>query len=413
MKDSRIEPGLIQVFRLLTGLRLVLMLLTLCSQSSAAQPGTPPNYPILNVLESGVLMGFLVLPGLRRLFGSAYLPLALLLATLGPMLAQTLTVWGRLSHGFTGQQAYVDSGLMFIFLLVPLILLSTQYGLKTMIAYCLGAATLQILLALPASLNGGPALKLTSDQAVVFTIIDVLVGYVVVRLMSAQRAQRRELAQTNARLADYANTLEELAVSRERNRMARELHDTLAHTLSGVAIQLEALDALWDADPKEARKTLSLSRDLTRSGLLETRRALQELRASPLEDLGVSLAIRDLAETTAARAGLQLSLTVPQQLGQLPPFTEQSLYRVAEEALNNAAHHANAKHLAVSLKRDLARLMLVITDDGLGFDPAQQAQEGHYGLVGMCERAALCNGTLQIESALGKGTTVRLTLELS
>ena len=192
--------------------------------------------------------------------------------------------------------------------------------------------------------------------------------------------------------------------------MARELHDTLAHTLSAVAIQLEALDALWDGDPQAARKTLLLSRDLTRSGLVETRRALQALRANPLEDLGLGLALRHLAETTAARAGLQLSLDIPSKLGQLSPFAEQNIYRIAEEALNNTVRHANAHHLTVSLRQNSKQIMLLIADDGLGFD-AQPVQNEHFGLVGMRERAALCHALLQIESAPDKGTCISLILE--
>ena len=402
-KDLLIEPDLLPTFRFLTGIRLLLALLALFSQTTA---NTPPSYPLLSVIESGTLLLLLALPVLRRWMGRAYLPTAFLIATAGPVLVQNLTVWGRMTHGYLGQQAYVDPGSLLFVLFIPLVLLSSQYSLKTLIAYCLGSAVLQIMLAIPAANNGGPALKQTSDWASIMTIIFMLVGYVVVRLMSAQRARHRELAQSNVKLAEYANTLEQLAVSRERNRMARELHDTLAHSLSAVSIQLEALDALWESDPLAARKTLSLSRDVTRRGLLETRRALGALRASPLEDLGLALAIRDLAETTAGRAGLQLCLDVPPELGQLPSFTEQGMYRIAEEALNNTARHANAHTLSVSLKRDTRQIMLLLVDDGLGFDPAKPAQDGHFGLLGMRERAALCHGTLRIDSAPGKGTQV-------
>ncbi len=411
MREPHIEPGLLQAFRFLTGVRLLLTLLTFCGQSSDRALSAPLNYPIFNVIEAGVLMIYLAIPWLRRLLGRFYLPGALFMATVGPLLALTLTVWARMEHGYDAAHAFVDPGGVLVYLFIPLILLSTQYGFRTLVAYCLGTGILQIVLAIPAANRGGPALKLISDSAVIFIIIYMLVGYVIVRLMSAQRAQRRELAQTNVKLAEYANTLEQLAISRERNRMARDLHDTLAHTLSAVAIQLEALDALWDGDPAAARKTLSLSRDLTRSGLVETRKALQALRTNPLEDLGLALAIRHLAETTAARAGLQVALDVPSAVDRLSPVAEQSIYRIAEEALNNTARHANARHLTVALRQDMKQTMLVLADDGLGFDPAGQPQNGHYGLVGMRERATLCDGILQVKSAPGKGTQIRLLLE--
>jgi signal transduction histidine kinase len=411
MSELTIEPGLLSTFRFLTGSRLVLTLLALLTQPSEPAQGSVPSYPIFAMVENTILMVYLSSSWLRRLLGKFYLPGAFLIGTVGPILSQTLTIWARMDQGYTGQVAFGDNAFLFFTLMIPMVLLSSQYSLKTLIAYCIASDVFQLVLAIPAARIGGPALKLTSDQVVINTIIYMLVGYVIVRLMSAQRAYRRELAQANAKLAEYAKTLEQLAISRERNRMARELHDTLAHTLSAVAIQLEALDTLWDSDPQATRKTLSVSRDLARSGLLETRRALQSLRASPLEDLGLALAIRHLAETCAVRAGLQLSLDISTEIGQLPPFAEQSLYRIAEEALNNTVRHANARHLEVSLKHTLRRMTLLIVDDGLGFDAQQPATEGHYGLVGMRERAVLCNSVLQIESVPGQGTKVRLIIE--
>jgi signal transduction histidine kinase len=110
------------------------------------------------------------------------------------------------------------------------------------------------------------------------------------------RGLSSELAEKNVELARYATTVEQLTISHECNRMARDLHDTLAHTLSAVAVQLEALNAQFDSDTTGARETLRRTRELTRNGLQEVRRALNALRASPLEDLGLAQAIRHQAE---------------------------------------------------------------------------------------------------------------------
>jgi signal transduction histidine kinase len=243
------------------------------------------------------------------------------------------------------------------------------------------------------------------------SLLFMLVGFVVVRLVRAGREQRAALARANVQLAHYATTLEWLAISRERNRLAREMHDTLAHTLSGVAVQLEAARSLWEDDPAAAREMMERSLASTREGLQEARRAIHALRAAPLEDIGLALAIRDLAESVSARAGTALDLDVPDEIGDLAPAVEQVVYRIADEALANVARHADADHLVVRLERAGEGLILTVSDDGRGFDVASFAPEGHYGLQGMRERAAMIGAAVEIESRTGMGTTVRLVVE--
>ena len=228
--------------------------------------------------------------------------------------------------------------------------------------------------------------------------------------MKRQREHRAALAEANRKLAQYAAATEQLAASQERNRLARELHDTLAHSLSGVTVQLEAVQALWDVNAMAARKMLDQALQITRSGLTEARRALQSLRASPLEDLGLALAVSDLAESVAARANLQLELDVQDHLENISPAAEQCVYRVAQEVLTNVARHADARSLRVVLGRENGALTLKVADDGRGFDPA--AVNGtHYGLKGnLRERAEMAGGTLEVDSSPLKGTTVKLVI---
>jgi signal transduction histidine kinase len=108
---------------------------------------------------------------------------------------------------------------------------------------------------------------------------------------------------------------------------------------------------------------------------------------------------------------LRIILDLPNELDELSPEVEQGVYRITEEALNNTVRHANARTARVSLQRDRGELRLTIADDGLGFDPETELLDGHYGLVGMRERALLCNGQLNIDSTPGTGTTVCLTVE--
>ncbi|MBN1485161.1 MAG: sensor histidine kinase [Chloroflexia bacterium] len=404
---SALEPGLLRTFRLFVVVRLVLHGLALLGQFSQHQPRLQ-RYPLLALLEAGLLLLYLSWPWLRRRLGEAFLPLALLVASAGPILEHALSVARRLRAG----EAVVagDAWQLFPLLFVPLILLSWQYSFRWVLVFCGGTALLDLGLAIPLALLGGPRWATMFALVFVRTLLFALVGYVIVRLMAAQRAQRRELTEANARLLHYARTLEELAVSRERNRLARELHDTLAHSLSALAVQLEAIHTLWQDDPRRAHELLEQSLGLTREGLREARRAIQSLRASPLEDLGLGLALQDLARSAAARAGLQLELQAPDQVDGLGPDLEQAIYQVAREALANVVQHAQAGHLRLCLERVGGRLILTVADDGRGFDP-EGVPEGHYGLRGMQERAALVGARLSLQSRPGQGTTVRLVVE--
>jgi signal transduction histidine kinase len=251
----------------------------------------------------------------------------------------------------------------------------------------------------------------------------LLVGYVIVQLVSIQREQRAALAQAyehqaavNVRLQHYAAALEELTITRERNRLARELHDTLAHSLSAVAVQLEAVRSLWHRDPEAARGMLDKADETARRGLTEARRTLRALRASPLRDLGLVLALRELAEEAADRAGAALDLHIPGQIaGHLTPPVEQGIYRIAQETLDNVVRHAQADLIVFRLEQTSDSLEFTVEDDGLGIDmTAIQASEAdgqnHLGIHGMKERAALIGGHLEIRSRAGQGTRVHLTV---
>ncbi len=122
-------------------------------------------------------------------------------------------------------------------------------------------------------------------------------------------------------------------------------------------------------------------------------------------------ALRSLAEAAAARAGAELKLELALPPEKLAPAVEQCLFRVAQEALENAVRHSEARHLDVRLAHESGRLVLVVADDGQGFDTGQMSEEGRFGLRGMRERAEMVGGRLEICSRPGRGTTIRLILE--
>jgi len=238
------------------------------------------------------------------------------------------------------------------------------------------------------------------------TLIAIGVGW----FLQKQRDQTAALAIANRKLAAYAATTEQLAISRERNRMARELHDTLAHSLSSLTVQLEAIQSLWSVDLHSARTMLTSALENARTGLTEARRALKALRASPLDEEGLSVAIGNLARSAAARANLDLDLHSSSNGTGLRSEQEHFLFRVAQEAVANVVRHAQATRMRVSLERQHDELTLTVADDGVGFDRAGVDTTSHFGLRGMQERAEAIGGQLIVESGPGQGTAVRVTL---
>jgi signal transduction histidine kinase len=415
MRSSALEPGLLAVFRLFTGLRLAISAFGVVASLALPLvihnlPGRPNN-PLLwlNLVEVTLLLGYLSWPALQRRLGRFYLPVALLVASVAPIVESYLAQQIRLEAGVGVEAQAAGAFQAFILLFIPLILIGWQYDFRSVVFFSLGTALLDGILG---GFMAGPSLAKTLPLAGILfarTVSFILVGYMVVRLMSTQREQRRALAEANAQLTHYAAALDQLATSRERNRLARELHDTLAHSLSSVAVQLEGVRTLLDDDPAQAGTMLDGALAATRSGLTETRRALRDLRASPLEDLGLALAIRSLAESVASRHSLALELDLPEKVYNLSPDIELGVYRVAQEALENVTRHARAQRVKVHLAEEAGRLELTVSDDGRGFDVDGTGQEDRFGLQGMREHSQIMGGKLQVESQPGSGTTVRLT----
>ncbi len=410
MKRDALEPGLLPVFRVFVGLQVGFFLLE--GLHFAYQHGVPPHpleAPQSLVVLGAILLIYLLWPGLERRLGATYLPIALCLASIMPLVGQLVTIR-------YGAEVYIslaeELGLLLLF---PLLLISWQYRFRVVVFFSLAMALVDHSLALWVMTRSSPLDVDYTGFLVIRTIMSLMVGYAVSRLMTAQREQRRALRQANAELAHYASTLDQLTTSRERNRLARELHDTLAHTLSGMAVQLEAVKTLWDTDSTHARVLLEQSLAATRAGLTETRRALQALRAAPLEDLGLVLAVRALAESVAAQTGATLTWQGPDtaRVENLSQDIEQCIYRVAQESLANVAKHAGAKHVTAQLAQGNGCLTLQVSDDGCGFDVNGVDAGQRFGLRGMQERAEMVGGRLEVTSQPAGGTTVRLIVEES
>lgn len=206
----------------------------------------------------------------------------------------------------------------------------------------------------------------------------------------------------------------EAAQTEERNRLAREIHDTIGQDFSAIAFQLEAAEALLaqGAGPERVRSSVAAALDLARKGLEETRRSVLDLRAAPLEGRTLPQALAALAAEAARHSDSQVAFASPPAADPLPPAVEVGLYRVAQEALRNALAHAAAARVTLRLEASPGRLRLSVEDDGAGFDVDGVAAGGgtrRFGLVGMRERLRLLGGSLRVESTPGAGT--RITAE--
>lgn len=414
MRRKLFDPSLLSVFRLFVGLRLIFSVLMLIAGNWFGERFARLNIATeAGLVETVLLLGYLSWPWLGDKLGKIYLPIALLVATVGPVVENYFSLNFQLNSDVFQVRTLAGQWQLIILLLLPVILIAWQYSFRTLVLSLLGLAALDSILfstlSLPLELHAGPAFAIVLFR----TAVLLLIGFSINRLSTEQREQNKRLAKANQQLASSANTLEQLTISRERNRMARELHDTLAHSLSAVAIQLEATNSLWDADPQQARSMLERSLNQTRDGLNEARRAIQALRSSPLDDLGLNLALRNLATSEGERGGYAVTIDIPEEMPRMDPEAEHGIYRIAEETLRNIDWHAAAKHVNVCMSLDADHLMLEIKDDGCGFVDDPRLQEEHYGLRGMRERAEALGAEFVVQTAPDQGTTVRLEMEVN
>jgi len=246
-----------------------------------------------------------------------------------------------------------------------------------------------------------------------------------VGVLNVARTNWQELSADDLRLLSTVADLLSIAIERaqlfnqsarlgaveERNRLAREIHDTLAQGLTGIALQLETADALLERDPIRARRAIQRALMLARTNLDEARRSVMDLRAAPLESRTLPDALSLLAREVEAQAALEIAFHVIGGQQPLPPYVEAGLYRIAQEALSNVVHHARARQATVELVSTPEQVELVIEDDGEGFD-TDRLPERRFGLIGINERAKLLGGSLELCSVPGEGTTLRVTISL-
>lgn len=245
----------------------------------------------------------------------------------------------------------------------------------------------------------------------VLLLVVFIIGWIILSIQQVHA--RGQLETAHLQLAAYAMRVEELTLVNERQRLARELHDTLAQDLVGLTLQLERVDLHLEKKRFErARELVQQAMARARGTLSEAREAIDDLRATALvpDDLllAVQREINRFTKATSVSCVAELSA-----LSAVPEHLCEHVLRAITEGLTNVARHAQARQVWVDVRLNEEMLMIAVRDDGIGFERALvETQKGHYGLLGLRERACLCGGHLDIESTPGEGTTLRLSLPI-
>ncbi len=377
----------------------------------------------------GAAWVFVMLPGLERRMGNRYLPAALVVTIVAQTLASSLIAFadppGDFRFRSLAMARFVPVFSMrltepLFLLLVAVVLAAWVYGRRGAWLSAGLSGSLLIIgsimndLVMPELSRPGELLGPISPWSIISVILLrlpllIVIGYIVGTLAEQERQQAAALSVANARLREQASAVEDLATARERNRLARDLHDTLAHSLAGLVVQLEAIEMLVKTEPELAFTEVAKARQLAHTGLQEARQAIRDLRANPIEDFGLARALEREALDFGERTGVQLDLCVTDPQPSLPNDTAAQLLWMAQEAFHNIERHADAQCVSVALLQMNDQLSLRIADDGRGF-AVGQVGENRFGLTGMRERAEMLKGQLCVNSTIGLGTQVEFIM---
>jgi signal transduction histidine kinase len=203
-------------------------------------------------------------------------------------------------------------------------------------------------------------------------------------------------------------------VLRERTRLAQELHDTMSQAFVGISSQLDGVYLTLPADAGPARDHLDIARRMARHSHTEAQRSIMDLRDAALDDEDLSSALESNARLWTSGSGVDLDVSFVGAAAQVPDTVAHQVLRIAQESITNALKHAGATKIQVKLEIQPAKLQLSVTDNGRGFDRdgVFLTAKGHFGLIGMRERAQRLRGTLHISSRPGLGTNVELSVPL-
>ena len=222
-----------------------------------------------------------------------------------------------------------------------------------------------------------------------------------------ERQIRQKLANANEQLKEYSQKIEELATVQERNRIARDIHDSLGHALTSLNIQMQTAVKLWDKEPKQARSFLTQAQFLGKTAMQEVRKSISTLREDGREEQPLEARIENLVDDYRKGTGLLICTDVSRCSSVSKPVVK-TIYRIVQESLTNIFKYAQATEVKIQLKTTPEELNLTVVDNGKGFDP-QQKRSG-FGLRGMEERVTTVNGQFRLTTSPGNGCRIEVNI---
>jgi signal transduction histidine kinase len=239
-------------------------------------------------------------------------------------------------------------------------------------------------------------------------VLGTVAGVLLLVLSSVFGLARRRLRQQA--MARMKAETEFAAVFNERNRIARELHDTLAQGLGAISLHLDLVKEQRERSPEQAARHLDIAHQTAQESLTEVRNSISNIRSHILENATLAEAVEQILRKLTEDTETQGRFTVTGTPRRLAAIVENNLLRLAQEAISNALKHAKARTISVTLAYAPGRANLLVCDDGTGFDPGHPPPGHHFGIVGQRERTIQMGGTLEIRSAPGRGTEVRASI---
>lgn len=215
-----------------------------------------------------------------------------------------------------------------------------------------------------------------------------------------------EIQTANEQLQEYASMTERMTQTRERNRLAREIHDTLGHTLTGIAAGLDACMALIDSNPEQTKQQLKLLSEVSREGIKDIRRSVNELRPDALDRLSLDAAIRKMIIDMSNTSHVKIYFSTEEKHLKFDEDEENAIYRVIQESLTNAVRHGKATEIWITLKRQDGEIELCIRDNGIG---AKEIKSG-FGTKHIRERIEMLHGTVQFDGSSGFTVTAKIPI---
>jgi signal transduction histidine kinase len=309
-----------------------------------------------------------------------------------------------------GTFIYISKGISLSFLLLipvacqSVVLLEKKWAYFVNAVIFLSYAITFNFLAVPSDDPWSTTSTFLAGQIILIFFTQMAVG----EIQSKKEIERlaEELKSANQHLREYALQIEELAIAKERNRLAREIHDGLGHYLTTIIMQLQAADAIMKFDHEKGKSSLNAARSLAKDALDDVRNSVAALRANPEDGFTLPHQIDKILKD-CSMFGITPNLEIIGEIRQMEPQTQLTIYRTIQEAVSNACKHSEAENIWVNLSFvENNKIKIIVKDDGIG----SQTANGGFGLIGIRERVHLLDGTLDVVTSSGKGFSIEVEL---